>query len=170
MKFIQFTALCLILVVCITGSGFAQTRTIEGKGEEYHHAMYLNFKHSAEQAQALFTQVSLRNDLVMEIVREHVDEIWVNLERARVQHAMIHKTYGEDETRMIAENHENLLNAHTAAMESCKLLKAEVEKKNPDRDSMKRLSGMLYAQTLKAAVEHMDGMKKLGLQGMLIPS
>lgn len=170
MKFIQFISLCLILVVCVSGTGLAQMRTIEGKGEEYHHAMYLNFKHAADQAQALFTQATMPNDLVMEIVREHVDEIWVNLERARVQHAMIHKTYGEDETRMITENHENLLKAHMAAMESCKLLKAEIEKKNPDRDSMKKLSGMLYAQSLKAAVEHMDGMKKLGLQGMQVPS
>lgn len=170
MKFVQFTTLCLILVVCISGIGLAQTRTIEGKGEEYHHAMYLNFKHAADQAQALFTQANMPNTLVMEIAREHVDEIWVNLERARVQHAMIHKTYGEDETRMIMENHENLLNAHLAAMESCKLLKTEIGKKNPDRESIKRLSGMLYAQASKAAVEHMDGMKKLGLGGIQVPS
>ena len=170
MKFIYFTGLSLILLVGVSSIGFAQMRTIEGKGEEYHHAMYLNFKHAAEQAQALFTQVALPYSLTMEIVREHVDEIWVNLERAKVQHAMVHKTYGEDEARMVMENHDSLLRAHLAATESCKLLKAELDKETPDRESIKMLAGQLYAQASKAAVEHMDGMKKLGLREMQIPS
>ena len=170
MKFSVTTGLCLVLLIVASSVGVAQIRTIEGKGEEYHHAMYLNFKHAADQAQALFTQMSLPHDLEMEIVREHIDEIWMNLDRARIQHAMVHKTYGTDEARMVTENHDVLLKAHLAATENCKLLKAELDKKNPDRESIKNFASELYVQASKAASEHLDGMKKLGLQEMKIPS
>jgi hypothetical protein len=170
MKFSATTGSCLILLVVASSIGFAQMRTIEGKGEEYHHAMYLNFKHAAEQAQALFTQMSLPHDLKMEIVREHVDEIWTNLERAKIQHAMIHKTYGADEAKMVTEHHDILLKAHIAATEVCKQLKTELDKKNPDRELIKGGAGQIYDLTTKAANEHLEGMKKLGLQEMKIPS
>lgn len=170
MKFIAFTGLCLILLVAVSSDGFAQMRTIEGKGEEYHHAMYLNFKHAAEQAQALFTQASLPYDLRMEIAREHVDEIWMNLERAKIQHAMVHKTYGSDESRMVTENHDILLKAHLAATEQCRLLKAELDKKSPDLEAIRNAASQLYAQASKAASEHLDGMKKLGLLEMKVPT
>ncbi len=170
MKRAFFTGMCLVVFAGLSSLGYAQMRTIEGKGEEYHHAMYLNFKHAAEQAQALFTQVSLSSSLVMEIALEHADEIWTNLERARIQHAMVHKTYGADEARMIMENHDALLRAHLAATESCQLLNAELAKETPDRESMRILAGKLYAQASKAAAEHLDGMKKLGLREMQIPS
>lgn len=166
MKFTAISALCLV----VSSLGFAQMRTIEGKGEEYHHAMYLNFKHAAEQAQALFTQVSLPHDLRIEIAREHVDEIWLNLDRARIQHAMVHKTYGADESRMVTENHAILLKAHLAATEQCKLLKAELDKKSPDLELIKNASSQLYAQASKAASEHFEGMKKLGLLEMKVPT
>ena len=170
MKFVYCTGVCLILLISISSIGFAQVRTIEGKGEEFHHAMYLNFKHAAEQAQALYTQVSLPHALVMEIAREHVDEILLNLDRAKIQHAMVHKTYGADEARMVTENHDILLKAHLAATENCKLLKAELNKKNPDRELIKDAASQLYVQASKAASEHLDGMKKLGLLEMKIPS
>ncbi|MEX2115261.1 MAG: hypothetical protein WEB37_00120 [Bacteroidota bacterium] len=166
MNFSAISILCLV----VSSLGFAQMRTIEGKGEEYHHAMYLNFKHAAEQAQALYTQVSLPHALVMEIAREHADEILLNLDRAKIQHAMVHKTFGVDETRMIMENHDNLLQAHIAATETCRLLKAELDKETADRESIKKFARQLYVQTSKAASEHLDGMKKLGLQEMKVPS
>lgn len=158
-------ALALSVVVAT-----AQVRTIDGKGEEYHHAMYLNFKHAADQAQALYTQVSLPRAMVMEIAREHVDEILLNLERAKVQHAMIHKTYGSSEEQLVLENHDRLLKAHLAAMEYVGQLKDELGKKAPDTEVVKNVSAKLFHATATAAREHADGMKKLGLQDMLLPT
>lgn len=159
--------LALALSVVVTT---AQVRTIDGKGEEYHHAMYLNFKHAADQAQALYTQVSLPRAMVMEIAREHVDEIQLNLERAKVQHAMIHKTYGSSEEQLVLENHDRLLKAHLAAVEYVGQLKDELGKKSPDKEVVRSLSAKLYTATATAAREHVDGMKKLGLQEMLLPT
>lgn len=158
-------ALALSVVVAT-----AQVRTIDGKGEEYHHAMYLNFKHAADQAQALYTQVSLPRAMVMEIAREHVDEILLNLERAKVQHAMIHKTYGSSEEQLVLENHDRLLKAHLASLEYVVQLKDELGKKAPDKEVVRSLSAKLYTVTATAAREHADGMKKLGLQDMLLPT
>ncbi|GJQ20822.1 MAG: hypothetical protein HBSIN02_11770 [Bacteroidia bacterium] len=159
-----FTASLLVSV------STAQVRTVEGRGEEYHHAMYLNFRHAADQAQALFTQVSLPRPLLMEIAREHIEEVMMNLERARIQHAMIHKTYGSNENQLILENHERLLKAHVAAIEHAKQLKAELERPSPDKEVVKSLAAKLYTATATAAHEHADGMKKLGLQEMQLPS
>lgn len=160
----------LFFAFLVVSFSTAQVRTVEGKGEEYHHAMYLNFRHAADQAQALFTQVLLPRPILMEIAREHTDEIMTNLERARIQHAMIHKTYGSNEEQLILENHERLLRAHLAAMEHARLLKSELEKPSPDKEVVKSLAAKLYTATATAAQEHADGMKKLGLQEMQLPS
>ena len=166
---VNFLTLLLAIIVVVNCSP-AQQRIVEGKGEEYHHAMFLNFKHAAEEAEALFTQTSLPHALNMEIAIEHVDEIWGNLDRARIEHAMVHKTYGSEESRLIAENHESLLLAHNKAIEACKILKNEMAKTKPNVDVIRMESAAVYQQCLKAAEQHMDGMKKLGLADMKKPS
>jgi len=148
----------------------AQQRKVEGKGEEYHHAMYLNFKHAAELAEALNNQVMLNHDLIVEIAKKHVDDIWTSLEDARVQHAMIHKTYGEQQSMMVAENHEIILKSHNQALDACKFLKKEIEKTKPDMKVLREQSALVYQLAIKAATEHLEGMKKLGIPMMKVAS
>jgi len=160
----------ILLMAMVVNCSPAQQRTVEGKGEEYHHAMFLNFKHAAEEAEALFTQTALPHALNVEIAREHIDEIWTNLDRARVEHAMVHKTFGSEESKMIAENHEGLLLAHTKAIDAAKILKTEIGKEKPDIDVIRMQSAVAYQQSLKAAEMEMEAMKKLGLMDMKKPS
>lgn len=166
---VSFLAL-LLAVLTVVSLCPAQQRTIEGRGEEYHHAMYLNFKHAAEEAEALFSQASLPHTLNMEIATEHVDEIWTNLDRIRIEHAMVHKTYGSEESKLIAENHEGILLAHAKAIEAGKILKDEMAKATPNIDVVRMEAATIYQQCLKASELHMDGMKKLGLPEMKKPS
>ena len=160
----------LVLFLIVVDYSPAQQRTIEGKGEEYHHAMFLNFKHAAEEAEALFTQTALPHALNIEIAKEHIDEIWMNLDRARVEHAMVHKTFGSEESKMIAENHEGLLLAHNKAIDAAKILKTEIGKETPNIDVVRMQAAVAYQQSLKAAEMEMEAMKKLGLMDMKKPS
>lgn len=161
--------LTIAMAVLLSLPVLAQQRKIEGKGEEYHHAMYLNLKHSAEEAEALYNQALLNRDLNMEIANQHCDEIWNSLEAVRVQHAMVHKTYGEQQTTMVAENHEALLKSYDKAVEACKILKKEMAKGKPDVNAIRDQSAQIYQMALKAATEHLDGMKKLGIPMMSAP-
>lgn len=151
-------------------ASMGQQRKIEGKGEEYHHAMYLNFKHAAEEAEALYVQLGLPHELNLEIARAHVNEIWMNLDNARIQHAMIHKSYGDQQATLIAENHDVILEAHNNAFNAAKLMKKEIESDHPDKKILLEQSAEVYRQASKAAAEHMDGMKKLGISPMRVSS
>lgn len=170
MKPIWSLLILLLAVLAVVSLSPAQQRTIEGKGEEYHHSMILNFKHAAEEAEALFAQVSLPRAMNLEIAKEHVDEIWGNLEHARIEHAMIHKTYGSDESRITADNHSNLLLAHTKAVDACKLIKDEIAKSEPNTEVIKTQAMVVYQQCLKAAELHTDTIKKLGITEMKVAS
>lgn len=162
MKRVFITAAAFVFALPV----MAQQRKIEGKGEEYHHAMYLNFKHSAEEAEALYNQVVLNRDLNLKIARQHVQEIWTSLEDARIQQAIVH----EQQPTPVDKNHEVLLKAHEQALNACKLLRTEVGKSNPDVKVVREQSIRIYQQALKAATEQMDGMKKLGVPNMKAPS
>jgi len=148
----------------------AQQRKVEGKGEEYHHAMYLNFKHAAEEAEALNYQLMLNHDLNLEIARQHAQEIWTNLDNVRIQHAMVHKTYGAQQSTLVAENHEILLESHNKAFEASTLLNTELKKANPDIKLLREQSVVVYQMSTKAAAAHLDGMKKLGIPMMKVVS
>ena len=163
-------AIIIAAAVLLSLPVVAQQRKVEGKGEEYHHAMYLNFKHAAEEAEALYNQTGLNRELNLEIARQHVDELWTSLDNARIQHAMVHKTYGEQQSTLVAENHESLLNAHDKALEAGKLLKTEIEKGKPDVKVVREQSVTVYQMAIKAATEHLEGMKKLGIPPMKIAS
>ena len=170
MRSIRTVLALLLMAALLVNLSPAQQRTIEGKGEEYHHAMFLNFKHAAEEAEALFTQTALPHALNIEIAKEHIDEIWMNLDRARVEHAMVHKTFGSEESKMIAENHEGLLLAHNKAIDAAKILKTEIGKETPNIDVVRMQAAVAYQQSLKAAEMEMEAMKKLGLMDMKKPS
>ena len=83
-------SLIVAMAVLLSIPAVAQQRKVEGKGEEYHHAMYLNLKHSADEAQALYSQISLNRDLNMEIANQHFEEIWNSLHPVPLSHSLIH--------------------------------------------------------------------------------
>ena len=165
MKKSLIVAMAVLLLIPVV----AQQRKVEGKGEEYHHAMYLNLKHSADEAQALYSQISLNRDLNMEIANQHFEEIWNSLDAVRVQHAMIHKTFGEQQSTLVAENHETILKSYDKAIDACKILKKEMGNGKPDINVLRTQSALVYQNTLKAATEHTEGMKKLGIPMMQAP-
>ena len=76
--------------------------TPKGKPTEYHHALNLCFQHTADHAKALFNQVS-SGELNVEIAGDFLDQIGSDLDRARVCHAMVHKTYTEADIKTIAD-------------------------------------------------------------------
>lgn len=156
------TVLALVLVVGFSSFAIGQLK-VEGKGEEYHHALALEFLHSADHAKALQHQASLDHPLNMELVKQHADEIGRSLENARVDHAMIHKTYDEKNTNDVKENHNALLEAHTKALEAYQKLKGEVQQKNIDKGAIGTLATTIYEHASHAAAEHKDAMKKLGV-------
>ena len=166
--FTSTVLLALALLVVVPANG--QERKIGGQGEEYHHAMYLNFRHSADEAMALTMQLMMPRELNVEIARQHVNEIVLNLDNARIQHAMVHKSYQSGQDKLIMENHETLLQAHNTAIEAAKALKAELAKKSPDKETLSTQARVVFEQCQKAAREHEDGMKKLGIVEMKAPS
>ncbi len=162
-------SLIVAMAVLLSIPAVAQQRKVEGKGEEYHHAMYLNLKHSADEAQALYSQILLNRDLNMEIANQHLQEIWNSLDAVRVQHAMVHKTYGEQQATLVAENHEVLLKSYDKAVDACKILKKEMGKGKPDINVLREQSALVFQNAQNAATEHMEVMKKLGIPTMQAP-
>lgn len=163
-KFIRLFFVVFCVVVGISLLTAQQQLKVEGKGEEYHQAMYLEFSHTADHAKALSKQTALGRDLNMYIANQHVEEIGRSLENIRTDHAMVHKTYTDAEMTKIQENHNVILDSHTKSLEAYKSLKAEVQKTTPDMKRVKDLSDVIYEYTTKALNEHREAMTKLDVK------
>jgi len=161
-KFIHAAVLMLLLMSMISFS--SSQLKIEGKGEEFHRALQLEFVHAADHAKAIEEQVSLPRAMSMEITRRHMEEIGHSLENARVLHSMVHKTFSDQDAAAVKENHNGLYDAHTKALDAFQQLKVEIVKKEMDASRVQGLANTIYRQTDKAAAEHRDGMKKLGVE------
>ena len=163
-KIIRLFVVVLCILVSISLLTAQQQLKVEGKAEEYHQAMTLEFSHTADHAKALAKQTTLGRDLNMYIAKQHVDEIGRSLENIRTDHAMVHKTYSDAEMTAIQENHNVILDSHTKSIEVFKSLKAEVQKTAPDLKRVKDFSNAIYEYAGKALSEHQQAMMKLDVK------
>lgn len=143
---------------------FSQSRTVEGRGEEYHRAFSLEFWHTADHAKALQEQASLPRKLNMEIALQHVGEMERSLENARLDHVMMHRAYSENEKEEVLENHNLIIQFHLKASEALKTLQSELKKKSIDLSVVKELAGVIHDHATKVATEHKKALVKLGLE------
>ena len=160
MRKILAIALATLLVCAFVGT--ANARLVKGKAEDFHHALQLCFQHSADHAQALFDQIS-NGELNMRIVKDYVEQIGNDLDHARTYHSFVHKSYSEADSKMIADEHQVVLNGNNAAATAFAALKTEIEKPKPDLATMKTLTTAVYDGSSKAAAAHREAMKKLGI-------
>ena len=160
MRKILTIASAAILVCAFVGSSNAQQ--VKGKAEDFHHALQLCYQHSADYAQALFDQVST-GELNMRIVKDYVEQIGNDLDHARTYHSFVHKSYSEADSKMIADEHQVVLNENNAAATAFAALKTEIEKPKPDLATVKTLTIAVYDGSIKAAAAHREVMKKLGI-------
>lgn len=163
-KFIRLFFIVLCVLVSISFLPAQQQLKVEGRAEEYHQAMALEFSHAADHAKALSKQTALERDLNMYIAKQHVEEIGRSLENIRTDHAMVHKTYTDSEMTQIQENHNVILDSHTKSLEAHKSLKAEAQKTMLDVKKIKDLSDVIYEHTTKALNEHREAMTKLDVK------
>jgi hypothetical protein len=134
MRKILALASAAILVCALVGTSNAQQ--VQGKAEDFHHALQLCYQHSADHAQALFDQMS-NGELNIRIVKDYVEQIGNNLDHARTYHSFVHKSYSEADSKMIADEHQVVLNGNIAAATAFAALKTEIEKPNPDLATIK---------------------------------
>jgi hypothetical protein len=158
-KALTFTTLAILV---LTFASSLNAGPVRGKAEEYHHALALCFQHSADHAKALFNQI-LNGELNADIAKDYVEQISSDLDHARVYHAMVHKTYSEADTKLIADDHLIILGGQTTAVTALATLKAELEKAKPDIAIIKTLSAVIFDGATKAVNAHLDAMKKLGI-------
>jgi len=155
---LTMTIACAILLstsIVIAGS-------VKGNAEEYHYALNLCFQHTADHAKALFAQAQ-KGEMNIEIAKDFVDQISSDLDHARIYHAMVHKTYSEADSKLIADDHLTILNGQSAASAAIASLKSEIEKSKPDAGAIKTLSATIFNAATKAVNAHLDAMKKLGI-------
>ena len=155
--------LSLSLIVFVSLS-FTQQAKINGKAEDYHFAMLLDFTHASDHAQALYNQAVAPYEFNIALAKESLEEIGKSLEVGRTHHALVHKSYTQAEQENIGENHKVFLDCHTKAIEAHEILKAEMAKPKPDLGKVKDLSAAIYQQTTKAIAQHKDVLKKLGIE------
>lgn len=163
-KFIRLFLVVLCVVAGVSLLTAQQQLKVEGKAEEYHQAMSMEFSHTADHAKALSKQTVLGRDLNMYIAKQHIEEIGRSLENIRTDHAMVHKTYSDTEMTKIQENHNVILDSHTKSLEAFKSLKVEVQKNAPDLKRVKELSDAIYEYASKALSEHQQAMMKLDVR------
>ncbi len=157
--------IALIAAAAILIFGSASNLTAggpKGKAEDFHHAMYLCYQHTADHAKALFDQAAT-GEFNLDIAKDFVSQIGGDLDHARVYHAMVHKTYTEADLKTIEQDHLASLNGQTKAAAALASLKEELEKGKPDTNVIKTLAASMYEGAEKAANAHMDAMKKLGV-------
>ncbi|HTY36164.1 MAG TPA: hypothetical protein VMH23_03585 [Bacteroidota bacterium] len=155
---LTMTIACAILLstsIVIAGS-------VKGNAEEYHYALNLCYQHTADHAKALFAQAQ-KGEMNIEIAKDFVDQISSDLDHARIYHAMVHKTYSEADSKLIADDHLTILNGQSAASAAIASLKSEIEKSKPDAGAIKTLSATIFNAATKAVNAHLDAMKKLGI-------
>jgi len=155
---LTMTIACAILLstsIVIAGS-------VKGNAEEYHYALNLCYQHTADHAKALFAQAQ-KGEMNIEIAKDFVDQISSDLDHARIYHAMVHKTYSEADSKLIADDHLTILNGQSAASAAIASLKSEIEKSKPDAGAIKTLSVTIFNAATKAVNAHLDAMKKLGI-------
>ena len=160
MRKILTLASAAILVCALVGTTNAQQ--VKGKAEDFHHALQLCYQHSADHARALFDQIS-NGELNMRIVKDYVEQIGNDLDHARTYHSFVHKSYSEADSKMIADEHQVVLNGNIAAATAFAALKTEIEKPKPDLATIKTLTTAVYDGSSKAAAAHREVMKKLGI-------
>ncbi|MBI4429357.1 MAG: hypothetical protein HY562_09595 [Ignavibacteriales bacterium] len=114
--------LSLALIAFVSVSNAQKTR-INGKAEDYHFAMLLDFSHAADHAQALYNQAVSSYEFNTTLAKESLEEIGKCLEIARTHHALVHKSYTAAEQENIGENHEAFLQCHLKANEAYEKLK-----------------------------------------------
>lgn len=165
-KVFTFTTLAILVLLTTT---CLNAGTVKGNAEEYHHALSLCYKHTADHAKALFAQAS-KGELNMDIAKDFLEQISSDLDHARVYHAMVHKTYSEADTKMIADDHLIILGGQTTAVTALATLKAEMGKATPDIAAVKTLSTAIFDGATKALNAHLDAMKKLGIPEAKSPS
>lgn len=166
MRKILTIASAAILICAFVGSSNAQQ--VKGKAEDFHHALQLCLQHSADHAQALFDQIS-NGELNMRIVKDYVDQIGNDLDHARTYHSFVHKSYSEEDSKLIADEHLVVLTGNGAAATAFAALKTEIEKPKPDLATMKTLTIAIYDGSSKAAAAHREVMKKLGISELKNP-
>jgi hypothetical protein len=142
---------------------------VKGNAEEYHQALSLCYQHTADHAKALFTQSS-NGALNMDLARSFLSQISDDLDHARVYHAMVHKSYSESDTKLIADDHVIILTGQSAAVTAVASLNAEFEKSTPDFNTVKKLSAVVFDGANKALKAHLDAMKKLGIPEAQAPA
>ena len=158
----KILALALATLLVCAFAGTANARLVKGKAEDFHHALQLCYQHSADHAQALFDQI-MNGELNMRIVKDYVEQIGNDLDHARTYHSFVHKSYSEEDSKMIAAEHLVVLNGNNAAATAFAALKTEIEKPKPDLATIKTLTTAVYDGSSKAAAAHREVMKKLGI-------
>ncbi len=160
MKRILTVVSLVVLTFAVTASLTAGT--VGGKTDSYHYAMYLCIQHTADNAKILFDQAS-KGDLNQEMAKDLVEQIGKDLDHARIYHARLHKSYTEAESQLIADEHTIILRGQTKAAEAFAAMKAEFDKSKPDMQVIKAQAAVIFDGTTKAAVAHLEAMKKLGV-------
>ncbi len=154
----------LSLLVILSFLSFGQQAKINGKAEDYHFVMLLDFSHTMDLAQAIYNQSVAPYEFNSSLAKESMERIGKYLDVARVHHALVHKSFTAADELNISENHKAFFDSHTKANEAYEMLKAELARSKTDRGKVKDLSNAIYQETKKAIVEHKEVMKKLGIE------
>jgi hypothetical protein len=133
-----------------------------GKGEEYHHALDLCFRHIADHAIALFDQVS-SGEINRDITDDFLEQMTRDLDRARVYNVTTYSCCSEVEAKAVSDDRLAILGGHATAVSAIRTLSDELQKQNPDLQTIKTLTTVILDGVNKAAVAHRDAMKKLGI-------
>jgi hypothetical protein len=163
LKIVSFVVLMLAVTMSLNA------RIMGAKTDNYHYAMSLCLQHSADNAKVLYDQAA-KGELNQEMEKDLVEQIGKDLDRARVYHARLHKSYTEAESQLIAEQHIIILHGHTKAADAYALLKTEIEKTKPNIEEIKTQTAAIFDGTTKAAAAHLEAMKKLGVSEVKNPS
>lgn len=133
-----------------------------GKAEEYHHALDLCFRHVADHAKALFDLVS-SGEINKDIADDYLGQMGRDLDRARVYNVTTYSCCSEVEAKEISDDRLVILGGHATAVSAMRTLSDELQKADPDLQTIKTLTTVILDGVNKAAVAHRDAMKKLGI-------
>lgn len=139
-----------------------------GKGEEYHLALDLCFRHIADHAKAMFDLAS-NGEINKEIADDFLGQMSRDLDRARVYNVTTYSCCSEVETKEISADRAEILGGHATAVSAIRTLSDELQKQNPDLQAVKMLTTVILDGVNKAAAAHRDAMKKLGIAEMKGP-
>jgi hypothetical protein len=116
----------------------------------------------ADHASAIFDQVS-SGEINRDITDDFLGQMSRDLDRVRVYNLTMYLGCSEVEVKSIADDRLAILGGHATAVSAIRGLSDELQKPNPDRQTIKTLTTVILDGISKAAVAHRDAMKKLGI-------